>query len=466
MLGGEAMKKQNPDPKPGLNWDTIFDSLKDPIMIVDLENRIINCNQAMAALVGEPAGRLINRRCCIVMHDQLRPPFDCPVQRVCRTQAREAVTKKVADKWFNIVVDPVFDTAGELMGAVHVMYDVTAQEKLRSEDPLTGSFTRNYLETKLAMLMPKRTGGLIIADIDGLKIINDAHGCKEGDALLIEVAAMLRKALSPKAIIARTGEDAFGMLLPDCVEADVAEACRDIRAAVDAFNAAKGQQFLSLSLGSAFSAGSVDSPSLFSLAQHDVCRQKVLNSRSVHNATAVTIKKLMEAKDACTEQHSGRSQELGARLAATMGLPDSSVNGLRLLGRFHDIGKIGVPDNILLKPDRLTEDEFQAMSKHSEIGYYIALSLPDIAHIADWILTHHERWDGSGYPRRLQAKQIPVECRIMALVDAYDAMTNDRPYRKAMSDKEAIAEIERCRGSQFDPELADKFIDMVITGLC
>jgi HD-GYP domain-containing protein (c-di-GMP phosphodiesterase class II) len=148
-------------------------------------------------------------------------------------------------------------------------------------------------------------------------------------------------------------------------------------------------------------------------------------------------------------------------LALAVGLPESTLPDLRLLGRFHDIGKVGIPDNILFKPGRLTDGEYEIMKRHSEIGYRIAQSSADLAPIADWILKHQEWWNGEGYPLGLKGEEIPLPSRLLAVVDAYDAMTNDRPYRKAMTHEQAIVELERCAGTQFAPDLVGIFKSII-----
>ena len=134
------------------------------------------------------------------------------------------------------------------------------------------------------------------------------------------------------------------------------------------------------------------------------------------------------------------------------------MTDLRLLAQFHDIGKVGIPDRILLKPGPLSPEEMVEMKRHSEIGHRIANSSPDLLPVADWVLKHQEWWNGAGYPLGLAGEKIPIECRILAIADAYDAMTSDRPYRKAMSHDAAVTELRRCAGTQFDPTLVELFI--------
>ena len=143
------------------------------------------------------------------------------------------------------------------------------------------------------------------------------------------------------------------------------------------------------------------------------------------------------------------------------GVAPNRMDDLKLFAKFHDIGKVGIPDRILFKPGALDEAEREEMRRHSEIGYKIALSSVDLLHIAEWVLRHHEWWNGDGYPLGLSGGEIPLECRILSIADAYDAMTSDRPYRKAMSAHEALRELQRFAGKQFDPDLLLPFKDVL-----
>jgi HD-GYP domain-containing protein (c-di-GMP phosphodiesterase class II) len=145
------------------------------------------------------------------------------------------------------------------------------------------------------------------------------------------------------------------------------------------------------------------------------------------------------------------------RIGVILDLSEDQMDELKLLAFLHDIGKIAVPDSILEKPGALTPKEWEEMKQHCEIGYRIAISAPELSPIANSILSHHERWDGSGYPQGLKGKQIPLLARIIAVLDAYDTMTQGRIYKKEISEQEALAEIVRCAGTQFDPEVVTAF---------
>lgn len=180
--------------------------------------------------------------------------------------------------------------------------------------------------------------------------------------------------------------------------------------------------------------------------------------QSKGNSVVRTLIKILKARDLITYGHGERVQCLVLEIAQAIGLESARFSDLGLFAEFHDLGKVGISDLILLKEGPLTEIEWHEMQKHSEIGSQITQSAPELLPIARWILCHHERWDGTGYPLGLKGQEIPLECRILALADSYDAMTNDRPYRKEMSQEQAIHEIRRCSGTQFDPELVESFI--------
>jgi HD-GYP domain-containing protein (c-di-GMP phosphodiesterase class II) len=167
------------------------------------------------------------------------------------------------------------------------------------------------------------------------------------------------------------------------------------------------------------------------------------------------------AKSQETEEHGQRLGQYADMIGKELGLDQKTLDDLKLLSMLHDIGKIGIDDRILNKPAKLNEEEWEVMKKHPEIGHRIAMSTPELCHIAEYILRHHERWDGSGYPDGILNEEIPLLSRILSIADAYDAMTEDRVYRKGMSTVEAIAELKRCSGTQFDPALVELFIGML-----
>ena len=171
---------------------------------------------------------------------------------------------------------------------------------------------------------------------------------------------------------------------------------------------------------------------------------------------------MLAERDYITDGHAERLHHLAEKMATAVGMRETDIADLNLFAQFHDIGKVGVSDRILNKPGPLTEEERQEMRLHCEIGHRIAQSSTELKPIADWILKHQEWWNGGGYPLGLSKNEIPLPCRILSIVDAYDAMTNDRPYRKAMLTQDAINELEQAAGTQFDPSLVQLFVKFLI----
>ncbi|WP_371376003.1 HD domain-containing phosphohydrolase [Sporomusa aerivorans] len=344
-------------------------------------------------------------------------------------------------------------------------------EYISYHDALTGLCNRALFKREMSRLeaaKPKPIG-IVLCDVDGLKLINDTLGHEQGDSLLNAAADIIKGHVRADDIVARIGGDEFAILLPkaDCYLLE--DVCARIRYAVDKYNAAHLELPLSMSIG--FAASGADDGELVSMnelfreADDNMYREKLHRSRSSRSAIVKALLKALEIRDFITEGHGDRMQFLAANVAAVLMLSERRTADIKLLAQFHDIGKVGIPDRILFKPDQLTLKEQVEMQRHAEIGYRIAQSVSDLIPIADFILKHHEWWNGNGYPIGLTGEEIPLECRIIAIVDAYDAMTSDRPYRKAMPAEAAVDELKRRAGSQFDPGLVALFCELLSQNL-
>ncbi|MCF8030960.1 MAG: diguanylate cyclase, partial [Desulfohalobiaceae bacterium] len=339
---------------------------------------------------------------------------------------------------------------------------------LSFHDSLTGLYNRNFFEEEMNRLGDGRHTpvGILICDLDGLKFVNDTLGHQSGDEMLMNIAGLLRDNFRSSDILARIGGDEYAILLTETTQQEVEHMTRRLKRSIEEYNKQKPRIPLSLSMGHAVTeTGPADMQALFREADNRMYREKIQRESSARNSAVQALIRAMEARDLLTEGHCHQLQHQVAALGRAMGLAEDRINDLVLFARFHDLGKVGVPDRILFKPGPLTEEEMRKMRKHSETGCRIAQSVPDLAPIAEWILKHHERWDGRGYPQGLQGEEIPLCCRILAVADAFDAMISDRPYRRAMSREAAIDELQRHAGTQFDPTVVARFLELLRDGV-
>lgn len=333
-------------------------------------------------------------------------------------------------------------------------------------DSMTGFFNRTYFEDIMArmgrMLPELKPLSFVVIDIDGLKITNDTFGHKVGDELLREAAKIISTVFESGGIPTRVGGDEFCIILPHTALSIVNEKREELVRLIDEANSAGGAVPISMSMGAATSEESEgeDIYDIYKRADDDMYQYKLSQAGSEKSRVIDMLLAALSEKDYVSQGHVERLAYMAEIMAHTLGLPDAEKRNLVLLSKVHDLGKIGIPDEILNKPGKLTRNESEKMKQHARIGYSIANRSKELVNIAPLILHHHERWDGKGYPDGLRDVEIPLECRILGIIDAYDAMTHDRPYHKGISREEALAEIERCSGTHFDPEIAVRFIEV------
>ncbi len=353
---------------------------------------------------------------------------------------------------------------------ISTVIDVTEQ-KLREDealriaytDALTGLWNRLSFSERLntsdqQLVYPY---ALLIMDINGLKIINDAFGTEKGNEALKNVGEVLKQVVGSRDRIFRIGGDEFAITLENLGDEEaetlrlkLMEAMRDLT--IDDVS-------YSLSIGLACKA-SIDEPSaqMLKRAEEDMYKKKVLEGQSVRNRAIMSILSMLADKYEEERVHSERVSELCMTVGASLGVTGEDLEELRMAGMLHDIGKIAIPDRILDKPGKLDDDEWVIMKQHTFYGYNILKAADEYTNLALYALTHHERYDGNGYPKGLKGEEIPLYSRIISVADAYEAMTSDRIYRKRLSDQDALNELKRCSGSQFDPKIIDVFMDIVM----
>lgn len=372
-----------------------------------------------------------------------------------------------------LFISPVIDVSGVVIGTTGLWRDITDKRKRKEEivylnhhDLLTGLKNRFYFEGALRRLDTYKALpiSIIMVDINGLKLTNDMLGHYEGDRLLKEVAGILSGICREGDVAARIGGDEFGLLLPKTSPVAAKKISDLIAKAWEDLEGESCEESLYPSISTGYATKNERDENLNDViteAEELMYKRKLLVSKSVHSSIITSIKTTLFEKSHETEEHAGRLIELSKKVGLEMGLNDKNINELSLLASLHDIGKMGVNDYILSKPGKLTDEEWAEIRKHPEVGFRIAQSVPELKAIANYILCHHERWDGKGYPKGLNKRNIPLLSRILAVVDAYDAMTQDRAYRKAAPIALAIQEIIKNSGSQFDPDVAIEFIKTI-----
>jgi diguanylate cyclase (GGDEF)-like protein/putative nucleotidyltransferase with HDIG domain len=351
--------------------------------------------------------------------------------------------------------------------------------RLALTDPLTGLGNHRHFHERVERELVEaerrdRAFSLCLIDIDDFKRINDLFGHPAGDNVLATLAGALRQ--NGEAF--RLGGDEFALLLPQC---DETEAVLTASAIVERVSVLGLDHVGSITVSAGVATFPAQAPSrgelvrladsaLYWAKEHGKNRAHVYRpdvvelaelrrlahgpDRAARFRAAESLAKAVDLRDTYTGSHSARVSELAAKVAARLGLDQERIELARLAGSLHDLGKLAIPEEILRKPGPLTEPERLVLERHPQIGFRMLESL-GIEPVAEWILHHHERWDGTGYPDCLPGPKIPLGARIIFVVDAYDAMTSDRVYRGRLTPREALSELRRCAGTQFDPEVVD-----------
>ena len=457
-------------------------SIGDAVLTTDTEGRITQINQAAQNISGWSAEEVQNRffsEMFRLRNEKTGQEVENPIQKVLKTGTIIGLANHtyLINKYGKSVpiadsAAPIRDNNGTIFGVVMVFRDVTLEKEqenrilfLSYHDALTGLYNRRYLESEMSRIVSteKLPIAAVMGDVNGLKITNDVFGHKSGDSLLQSVARVLRRNCRSSDIIVRWGGDEFVMILPHTTEEQAQRRLEKIR--LDCEKHSENGRILSVSTGCAVLNSRAESlEHKLQEAEEAMYHQKLLEGKSCRNTIITALLATLSAKSMETEEHAQRLQMICQGIGKELHLSENDMNDLSLLAILHDIGKVGVPKHILEKEGPLTPGEWKEMQKHSEIGYRIAQTTPELSKVSEYILAHHERWDGAGYPSGLTEEQIPLVCRILAVADAYDAMTNDRVYRKALPPETAIRELVTNAGTQFDPRIVELLLTISVKG--
>lgn len=380
------------------------------------------------------------------------------------------ITKSGKEISISDSVAPIKDRDGKIKGAVLVFRDVTEERKnqkriqyLSYHDQLTGLYNRRYFEEHLNCIDIKENLPItaLMADVNGLKLINDSFGHSTGDELLVKVARAIEKGTRAGDIISRTGGDEFVILLPKTDSSEAEEVVKHI------YETSSKEKVASIDLSISFGwqtkyyeeENIID---VLKKAEDYMYKRKLFEGPSMRGKTIGAIINTLNEKNKREEEHSHRVSLYCESMGKALELSEGEIQVLKTVGLLHDIGKIAINEGILNKPGELLQNEWEEIKKHPEIGYRILSTVNDMSEMADYVLAHHERWDGLGYPKGIRGEEISLQSRIISIADAYDAMISERSYRAALPEEAAIAELKKNAGIQFDPVLVKVFIKKVL----
>ncbi|ADQ14505.1 diguanylate cyclase [Halanaerobium hydrogeniformans] len=433
-----------------------------------LENREIKyVNDTFSSIIEKKKEDIINKNIVEVFPEDIIDQYFNKRKKIDKSRSTIELQLKDKHKWLDI--QSIESKYKNIKLSSLIIIDMSERieqqqeiEYLSYKDKLTDLYNRRFFEEEMERLDTERQLpiSVIMADLNGLKLINDSYGHKKGDELLKRTAEILEKSIREEDILARQGGDEFAFLLPRTSKKQTEKILKRIR---EEIQKSEDKKFpISIALGTATKNKSEQNlADVLKKADDKMYQNKLSESRSSKSNIVQGLLNALAAKSHETKEHSDRMRKLALDFGESLVLSNSELNRLSLLARLHDIGKTNISEKILNKPAELNKEEWKIVKNHSEQGYKIALASEEFAVVAEDIFAHHENWDGSGYPRNLDGEDISYLARIISIIDAYDIMIHDLPYSKAISKEEALAEIKRCSGTQFDPELADKFIEFI-----
>jgi len=456
--------------------NALMNNIPDTIYFKDIRSRFIRINKACAKKFGfkDPKEVIGKTDFNIFSKEHAQQAYD-DEQKIIATgkpmvdiEEKETFKNK-ADKWRSTTKMPLYNEKGELIGTFGISKDITekkkAEDKIRYlsfHDTLTGLYNRAYFEEELKRLDTERQLPLtiVMGDVNGLKLMNDAYGHDKGDILLKKISAILQDSFRKEDIVSRWGGDEFIAILPKTYTKDTENIIKRIREKCK--KGSTPDMPLSISLGvSTKRSPAEDIEKILKEAEDKMYKNKISEGEETHEALINSFKKKLRKRDLRNEKLVNKIQDYAVTIGERLNLSKLKLEELRLLMNLHNIGKLALADEILSKPGSLNKEEWKIVKKLPEVGYRIAESSEQLKPIAEAILSHHEWYNGKGYPRGIKGDDIPILSRISFLVNSFEAMTRDRPYRKRMTYDEAINEIKKYSGVQFDPKVVNIFLNLV-----
>lgn len=489
----DRVEREREQRQAAQRWRSTFDSINDCLCLVDLEGRLERCNQTTLDLLGKSREEVLGELCWEVFYGSPEPPDLCPHNTMLETRQRASQEVEIFDRWYDVVVDPIFDDQGEITGAVHAMYDITEERNARLAvqhqlnriqslheidqaiiSSLDLQLTLNVVLDNIISQLDADAACILLLNPANQLIHSSSRGFYEPEAEKL-VRLHLGEGFGGK-----VGLERQSLYIPDVHQVEVPGefvpymdrekivayfgvpliAKGNLQGVLEVFHRSPLDpdndwlSFLETLAGQTSIA--IHNAMLF----NDLEKTKV-NLELSYMKTLEGWVRALDLRDHETEGHTQRVTELSVELATHMGVADEDLKHFANGALLHDIGKMAIPDSILLKPGPLTDAEWEVMKRHPVYAYDFLSNIEYLQPSLNIPYCHHEKYDGSGYPRGLKGDQIPFSARVFAVVDVWDALLSDRPYRKAWSKEKALAYIKEQSGTHFDPEVVNVFLDML-----
>lgn len=454
-------------------YKTLFNNAHDLVYTRSIYGRMTSCNKACERAFGYRQSQLLKMTIYQLVHPDYHEIINMPVYaNKYGNNINNFEVKFITSSNKELILElsqSVLYKSGYPYEVQVIARDITKRKEEEAaiayagfHDKLTGLYNRTYFDNEVMNSdeFDRLPLSIIMLDVNGLKLVNDAFGHFEGDKLLKSVGKILLECCKDNYIAARIGGDEFVIAAPNTTEEETLNIIEKIKEKCIKCDAKPVNP--NISIGYAIMNDDKENiEDILGEAENRMYTNKMIESKSFRSSIINSLQKTLLESTPEASDHCARIKELSISFANFIGLSSIYMDKLILLSMLYDIGKIAIPNHILDKPGKLTEDEWEIVKRHSQIGYNIASSSQELGIIAEAILYHHERWDGKGYPRGLKGEDIPLLSRIISIIDSYDVMLNERPYKKAMSREEAIIELKNNIGTQFDPFLVNKFIEMI-----
>jgi len=461
-------------------FNALMDNISESVFFKDIESRFVRINKATSEKFGidSPDDAVGKTDFDIFSEEHARQAFK-DEQLVIKTgnpiidfEEKETYEDK-ADRWASTSKFPWYDEKNNIIGIFGITRDITqrknSEEKIKYlsfHDTLTGLYNRTYFEEELKRLDTERQLPLtmLMGDVNGLKAINDTYGHLKGDIFLKKIADILKECFREEDIVSRWGGDEFIIMLPKTP----GEYAKSIVKRIKKLCRERSTDDLPLSISIGFATKKSPSEDIYKVlkeAEDKMYKNKLADSKSTNEVIISSLKENLRKEGGKTEEHSIILRKYALAIGNRLGLTSEKVEELKLLMDVYNIGKLALADEIMSKPGRLTREEWKIIKKLPEIGYRIAESSNTLRPISKAILSHYEWYNGSGYPRGIKGDEIPIISRISFLINSYEAMAKNRPYRKKMTKRQIIKEIKKYSGTQFDPEVSNIFLELLDKGL-